>query len=98
MKIENNGISPLTTKPADLNSRVDKKDDRKGVQVASAGQDKAEMSGNARLLSKARVALGNVDDTDTGRIASLKRQIESGSYVIQMNELAGKLVARLNPK
>jgi flagellar biosynthesis anti-sigma factor FlgM len=98
MKIENNGISPLTTKPADLNSRVDKKDNRKGVQVVSAGQDKAEMSGNARLLSKARVALGNVDDTDTDRIASLKRQIESGSYVIQMNELAGKLVARLNPK
>ncbi len=97
MKIENNGISPLSSKPTDLTSRVEKKDDHKDVQVARSGQDTAEMSENARLLAKARVALGNVEETDSDRLVTLKNQIASGDYKIQVNSLARKLVARFYP-
>ena len=98
MKIENAGISSLTSKPTDPSTRVDKKDDRKDVQTASAGQDKVVMSGNARLLSKARVALGNVEETNTDRISSLKAQIANGDYTVKISDLARKLVARFYPK
>ncbi len=98
MKIENNGISPLAPKITDAAQRVEKKDDRKDVQAARGGQDKAEMSENARLLAKARAALGNVEETETDRLAMLKKQIENGDYTVQVSELARKLVSRLYQK
>ena len=98
MKIENSGISSLSSKPTDPSSRIDKKDDRKDVQSVSVAQDKVVMSGNARLLAKARVALGNVEETNTDRIATLKSQIANGDYVVKIGDLARKLVARFYPK
>lgn len=98
MKIENTNLSPLSSKPADAARRVEKKDSPMGAVSARAGGDKAEMSEEARLLAKARVALGNVEETDTERLAVLRRQIESGDYTVQVNELARKLIARLHPK
>ena len=98
MKIENSGISPLTSKPTDASTRVDKKDERKNVQTVRSSQDKAEMSDNARVLAKARVALSNVSETNTDRIARIKNQIASGEYSIQVTDIARKLVARFYPK
>ena len=98
MKIENNGISPLPSKPTETTGRVDKKDERKDLQPVRSNQDTAEMSGNARLLAKARVSLGNVAETNTDRLAVLKSQVASGEYTVQVNDLARKLVARFYPK
>jgi anti-sigma28 factor (negative regulator of flagellin synthesis) len=56
------------------------------------------MSEDARLLAKARAALGSMDDADTGKLAALRSQIESGDYTVQVTELARKLAAKLYPK
>ena len=97
MKIENTSMSPLSSKPTEAAKRVEKKDFLKGTPSVHAGQDKAEMSENARLLAKARTALGNVDETDTERLLALRKQIESGDYTVQVSELARKLVAKIYP-
>ncbi len=98
MKIENTSLSPLSAKPADQAKRVEKKDNLKETKSVRAGQDKVEMSEDARLLAKARAALGNVDDSDTEKLAALKSKIESGDYTVQVTELARKLAAKLYPK
>jgi flagellar biosynthesis anti-sigma factor FlgM len=98
MKIENNGINPLSANRPEAANRIEKKNTLKSANPAVGGQDKAEMSENARLLAKARVALGNVEDTDSERLALLKQQIESGDYTVQVSDLARKLVAKLYQK
>ena len=102
MKIENTNMSPLSSKPAESAKRVEKKDSLKDVRSVRTGQDKVEMSGDARLLAKARAALGNVDevaaDDETAKLATLRGRIESGDYTVQVNELARKLAAKLYPK
>ena len=98
MKIENTSMSPLSAKPADQAKRVEKKDNLKETKSVRAGQDKVEMSEAARLLAKARAALGNVDDSDTEKLTALKSKIESGDYTVQVTELARKLAAKLYPK
>jgi flagellar biosynthesis anti-sigma factor FlgM len=77
---------------------VEKKDSLKDSRSVHAGQDKAEMSENARLLARARAALGNVEEADPERLAALRKQIESGDYTVQVTELARKLAAKLYSK
>jgi flagellar biosynthesis anti-sigma factor FlgM len=98
MKIENTSMSPLSSKPAESARRIERKESLNDVRSVHAGQDKAEMSENARLLAKARTALGNVDETNTERVALLRKQIESGDYTVRVSELARKLVAKMYPK
>jgi flagellar biosynthesis anti-sigma factor FlgM len=98
MKIENNSLTPLSANRTEAANRVEKKNNLKNANPLGGGQDKAEMSENARLLAKARVALGNVEETDSERLALLKQQIESGDYTVQVSDLARKLVAKLYPK
>ena len=98
MKIENTSMSPLSSKPADPSERVEKKDNLKETRSVRAGQDKVEMSEDARLLAKARAALGNVDDANAEKLAELKSKIESVDYTVQVTELARKLAAKLYPK
>jgi flagellar biosynthesis anti-sigma factor FlgM len=91
-------MSPLSSKPAESARRIERKESLNDVRSVHAGQDKAEMSENARLLAKARTALGNVDETNIERVALLRKQIESGDYTVQVSELARKLVAKMYPK
>ena len=98
MKIENTSMSPLSSKPADNSKRIEKKDGLKETRSARAGQDSVQMSEDARLLAKARAALGNVDDVNSEKLASLRSQIESGDYSVQVTELARKLAAKFYPK
>jgi flagellar biosynthesis anti-sigma factor FlgM len=98
MKIENSGIQPLSTKQTEATRRTEKKDTSKNISATSGKQDKAEMSENARLLAKARVALGNLSDADSERLAALKQQIENGDYTVQVGDLARKLAAKFYPK
>jgi anti-sigma28 factor (negative regulator of flagellin synthesis) len=98
MKIENSGLLPLSSKSTETSSRIEKKDERKELQTVRSGQDVAEMSGNSRLLAKARASLGNVAETNSARLGLLKEQVASGAYTIQLKDLAQKLVARFYPK
>ncbi len=94
MKIENSNLSPLSSKPTDSNRRIEKKEVTKDARIRT-GQDKVEMSDDARLLAKAHAALSNIADTEPEKLAALRQQIESGDYTIQVNELARKLAAKL---
>ncbi len=98
MKIENTSMSPLSPKPTETSKRVEKKDSVKSTQSVNARQDKAEMSEDARLLAKARAALGNRDEPNAEKLAALRGQIESGDYTVQVHELARKLAAKFYPK
>lgn len=98
MKIENNSLSPLSSKPTESAKRVEKKELSKSTPAIRSGQDKIEMSDDARLLAKARVALNQVNETDNEKLAALRDRIESGDYTVQVTELARKLAAKIYPK
>jgi len=98
MKIENTSMSPLSSKPTESAKRVEKKETVKDAPAIRTGHDKIEMSEDARLLAKARAALGNVDDADNEKLVALRGKIESGDYTVQVTELARKLAAKLYPK
>ncbi|MFN8383484.1 MAG: flagellar biosynthesis anti-sigma factor FlgM [Anaerolineales bacterium] len=98
MKIEPTGLQPLSTKSTENANPVERREELNEVDSAHSGQDKVEMSENARLLAKARAALGNTDEVESERLAMLKQQVESGDYTVQVGELARKLLAKLFPK
>jgi len=98
MKIENNGLSPLSSKQTDPTQRSDRKP--LGGEVGSVNQsrDTAELSGKARLLGKARLSLEAQADVRAEKVAQIKQQIESGDYTIRVEEIAEKIVGRVFPK
>ena len=98
MKIENNSLSPLFSKPAESAKRVEKKELSKSTQATQYGQDKIEMSEDARLIAKARATLNTVNENDNEKLGALRERIESGDYTVQVTELARKLVAKIYPK
>ena len=98
MKIENTGLQPLSTKPTETALPIERREELSETESTRSGQDKVEMSENARLLAKARATLGNSETADAERIALLKQQVDSGDYTIQLGELARKLMARIFPK
>jgi flagellar biosynthesis anti-sigma factor FlgM len=98
MRIETNGLQPLSAKPTENMNPVERREELSETESTHAGQDKVEMSENARLLAKAHAALGNTESTDVEKLAKLKQQVESGDYTIQVGDLARKLLAKLFPK
>jgi flagellar biosynthesis anti-sigma factor FlgM len=98
MKIENTNLLPLSAKPAEAATQIEKKDDHNEAASVRSGQDRVEMSENARLLAKARTALGNVEETNSDLLVTLKNQISSGDYTVRVSDLARRLVAALYPK
>ena len=98
MKIEPTGLQPLSAKSTENANPIERREELNEVDSTRGGQDKVEMSENARLLAKARAALGNTEDVDSERLALLKKQVESGDYTVQVGELARKLLAKLFPK
>jgi flagellar biosynthesis anti-sigma factor FlgM len=59
------------------------------------GKDKAELSDNARLLARARVSLDNVSEVESEKVQMLRKQVESGDYTIQVEEIARRLMRLL---
>ena len=98
MKIETTGLQPLSPKPTEKPTPIEKREELSETESVRSGQDKVEMSENARLLAKARAALGNTESADAERLASLKQQIESGDYTVRVSELARKIAAKFFPK
>jgi negative regulator of flagellin synthesis FlgM len=98
MKIDNNGISPLSSKPTDPAQRPERKPVNGEVSSVNQSRDKAELSDNARLLSKARTALENVPDVRADKVAQVSQQVQSGDYSIRLDEIARRLIGRVIPK
>ena len=95
MKIENSGISGLTPKQTDATQKVEKKTVSAEGNVSSVNQtrDKAELSNNARILSKARQSLDSNDGIESERVSRLRNEVASGDYKIQVEEVAKRLMA-----
>ncbi len=98
MRIENTNLQPLSAKPAETAIPIERREDVGETESARAGQDRVEMSENARLLAKARAALGSTEDVNSERVALLKQQVESGDYTVKVGELARKLLAKVFTK
>jgi negative regulator of flagellin synthesis FlgM len=95
MKIENNGVNPLTSKPTDGAHPVEK-NNRATESTSSAGsKDRATLSERAKDLSKARTALEEVSDVRSEKVESVKEKIEKGTYEIPYEALAKTLADRL---
>jgi flagellar biosynthesis anti-sigma factor FlgM len=89
MKIENNNLNPVAPqqRPEGVHASG------KGTQVDRSGsKDRAELSEQARLLAKARVASQETPDVRSDRVQELKQQIASGAYSIPYQDLARRLL------
>jgi flagellar biosynthesis anti-sigma factor FlgM len=99
MKIENNGISPLTPKPTNPTQRSEGKSSGQGVKGASQSYDRTELSENARLLARARVAVDGVEDApESEQVQKLRGQVQDGSYQVQLESIAKRLIAGIFSK
>lgn len=89
MKIENNFLNPITpqSKPEGL-PPVGKAT----PQVNAASKSSTEISEQARLLSKARLAANEAPEVRMDRVQELKQRIVSGNYVIPYQDLARQLL------
>ncbi len=95
MKIENNGISPLTPKNTNATQRVQNKtSNNQGVRAAGQSYDKTEVSQNARLLARARAAVDNVDEgAESAQVQKIRTQVQDGTYQVQVETIAKSLAA-----
>ena len=98
MKIDNNGISPLTPKHTDPTQRPERKPVNGEVSSVNQNRDKAELSDNARLLSKARTALESVPDVRAEKVAQVSQQVQNGDYTVRPEEIARRMIGRVIPK
>lgn len=94
MKIENNGISPLNSQKPDATQRLENQITKSDLEGIHKGRDKAELSSNARLLSKARSAYDSVKEVENERLAMIKQQVESGDYTVQVEAIARRLAGQ----
>lgn len=89
MKIENNFLNPITpqSKPEGVTPSG------KGTHATnSAPKSSTEISEQARLLSKARLAANEVPDVRVDRVQEVKQRIVTGNYTIPYQDLARQLL------
>lgn len=94
MKIENNGISSLSTQSTEAAQRAERKSSAGGAGRVQQGHDKAELSESARLLAKARAQMDSQDSVRSERLDEIRQQVNNGDYTIQVEELARRLMVR----
>ena len=58
----------------------------------TAKGDKVELSAKAQELQAARDAIQHMDDVDHDKVAEIKAQIEAGTYKVDANKIAGKML------
>lgn len=95
MKIENNGISSLSSShQADSARRVDHKGESGEAELNRLQADRAELSERARVLARARAAVESGEPARQERVEEIRRQVESGDYTVQVEEVARRLLVR----
>ena len=92
--IENGNISPLSSgqtnrvQPLEQNKYKAAYIDNGEPESKS---DKATLSSAAQVLSKSISVLNNIDNVREQKVASLKNEIESGTYQVQYKNIASKI-------
>lgn len=93
MKIENSGLNPVSPKKkAEEAHKVDQHVKRSEMNQNVRSKDKAEFSESARLLSKAHIALSELNEEESVKLYEIKQAVQSGDYSMPMDELVGRLV------
>ena len=59
---------------------------------AVAKGDQVNLSAKAQELQSAREAIRNMDDVDHEKVARIKAQIEAGTYKVDAEKVAGKMI------
>jgi len=97
MKIENSNINGTSFNKAEAAHQVEKQQQSVATDNSSSvsKKDKAELSDQARLLSKARVALDNSSDVNQAKVDDLKAKIQKGEYNVPYDKLAENLLGKL---
>ena len=90
MKIENSYLPPVTPQQRPEGVQPVGKE---SIAVSSSPKGAAEISEQARLLSKARLAAKEVPQERPERVQELKQQITQGSYAIPYQDLAKQLLS-----
>jgi len=73
-------------------ARVEKERKASASRSQSSGGDKSTVSDEARLRAEAYTSAINTPETRAERVASIKSQVESGEYVIDIKDIALKLL------
>jgi flagellar biosynthesis anti-sigma factor FlgM len=96
MKIENSNISGANFNKAEGTHQIEKQQSGSVENLSSAPKkDKAELSDQARLLSKARTALDSSSDVNQAKVDSIKAKVDKGEYSVPFDALADKMISKL---
>lgn len=93
MKIDNNGLTPVSSQRTDGIQPASKKNAGQVNRTSISGKDRAEVTDSARLFAKARASLESAQEVENERLDMLKQQIQSGNYEVPVEELAKRLLS-----
>jgi negative regulator of flagellin synthesis FlgM len=62
------------------------------TKVITQVGDRVDLSPSSRMIKKIEAAALSAPDTRAGKVAALKKQVESGTYQVNSDELAGKML------
>jgi flagellar biosynthesis anti-sigma factor FlgM len=98
MKIDSLSPNPLSSNPSEGAGQVKNSGHtEQGSRVQGAGaSDRADLSDRARLLGKARAAFQNTSEVNQEKVADIKQRVDSGTYTVPADQLARRLLHRLN--
>jgi len=66
--------------------------EQKQAVAKAAKGDQVELSAKARELQAARETIRQMDDVDHEKVARVKAQIEAGTYKVDADKIAGKMI------
>ena len=84
-----NKVPPIQNTP--YTKQAVKTDDSKPTGPMVKG-DQVALSANAKELQAARDAVQKMEDVDHEKVAQIKAQIEAGTYKVDADKLAGKMI------
>ncbi len=58
----------------------------------TAAADKVELSAKAKELQAAREAIAKMEDVDHEKVARIKAQLKAGTYKVDADKIAGKMI------
>ena len=64
-----------------------------GAHPPVARKDRVQISDQAREMQAARQAIEQMPDVDEEKVARIKEQIQNGTYKVDGNKAAGKILA-----
>jgi flagellar biosynthesis anti-sigma factor FlgM len=62
------------------------------AKVQTQGEDRVDLSPSSRMIKKIEEVALSAPDTRVDKVAALKKKVESGTYQVNSEELAGKML------